>query len=253
MFVPAFVAAACLFLDKCLARTSQLHTAPPVGGPVTLPGSLIVAAAAAGAGYLIAGAATRAIYLAQIEAGTLSPAVRLAAAIALLAAVASLVWRHRLASWLRAPAAPTGMLAGVAVLAVAAQLWQLGIWARTRAETNYLAARAVGQRLADGTLVQGKLANGLALESRIRPLFIGNGFGNYEDRLRRDDARYILTYDLPRIGYESSDGSGLIQGILEQYPRRQIVDSFIVDETPLPDRAVLIDKFPEREAGHARD
>ena len=72
-----------------------------------------------------------------------------------------------------------------------------------------------------GTLVQGKLANGLALENRIRPLFVGNGFGNYADRLQRDDVRYILTYDLPRIGYESSRRIGLIQGILDRYPGRR--------------------------------
>jgi hypothetical protein len=39
----------------------------------------------------------------------------------------------------------------------------------------------------------GKLANGLSLENQIRPVFVGTGFGNYEDRKRRDDVRYILT------------------------------------------------------------
>ena len=47
--------------------------------------------------------------------------------------------------------------------------------------------------LAPGTLVQGKLANRMALENEIRPVFIGNGFGNYADRFDRDDVRYILT------------------------------------------------------------
>ncbi len=88
--------------------------------------------------------------------------------------------------------------------------------------------------------MQGKLANGLSLENRIRPVFVGNGFGNYEDRLERDDVRYILTYDLPTVGYESQDGSGLIQGILDRYPNRHVVATFDVDETPAPDRAALI-------------
>jgi hypothetical protein len=101
--------------------------------------------------------------------------------------------------------------------------------------------------------VHGKLANGMALGNRIRPLFVGNNFGNYADRLQRDDARYILTYDLPRIGYESSDGSGLIQGILDHYPARQVVTTFEVDETRMEDRAVLIDKFPNLSPAHARD
>ena len=81
-------------------------------------------------------------------------------------------------------------------------------WARTRTEFNYQASVEVGRALPPGTLVQGKLANGLSLENRIRPIFVGHGFGNYDDRLTRDDARYILTYDLPRVGYESQDGSG---------------------------------------------
>ena len=91
----------------------------------------------------------------------------------------------------------------------------------------------------------------LALVAAV--LGVGNGFGNYEDRLRRDDARYILTYDLPSIGYESSRESGLIQGILDHYPRRRVVATFVVDETPGPDRAVLIDKEPDALPAHARD
>jgi hypothetical protein len=103
---------------------------------------------------------------------------------------------------------------------------------------------AVGELLPPGTLVQGKLANGLALENRIRPIFVGRGFGNYADRLDRPDVRYILTYDLPRIGYESQPG--LIQEILDRYPHHDRLATFDVDETPGRDRAVLIDKHPEQ-------
>jgi hypothetical protein len=135
---------------------------------------------------------------------------------------------------------------------VAAAIWWNGMsfsqWATHRNDVNYEASIAVGRSLAAGTLVQGKLANGLSLENRIRPLFVGNGFGNYADRLDRDDARYILTYDLPTLGYESSDGSGLIKEILDHYPKRAIVATFGVDETSGEDRAVLVDKF-----AHARD
>ena len=60
--------------------------------------------------------------------------------------------------------------------------------------------------LPPGTLVHGKLANGLALENRIRPIFVGRGFGNYDDRKTRDDVRYILTYVAPSLGYESQAG-----------------------------------------------
>ena len=69
--------------------------------------------------------------------------------------------------------------------------------------------------LPPGTLVQGKLANGLALENRIRPLFIGHGFGNYDDRKQRDDVRYILTYIEPRLATKGSQ----IRDVLDAYPR----------------------------------
>ena len=132
-------------------------------------------------------------------------------------------------------------------LLVISLAWNLGAfagWARTRTELNYLASVEVGRTLAPGTLVQGKLANGLSLENRIKPVFVGHGFGNYADRLTRDDARYILTYVLPRQGYESQDGSGLIEEILARYPNHRTVREFDVDETPDRDRAALIDKFP---------
>ena len=57
-------------------------------------------------------------------------------------------------------------------------------WARDRTYKNYDASSTLGRVLPPGTLVQGKLANGLALENRIRPIFIGHGFGNYDDRKR---------------------------------------------------------------------
>ena len=94
---------------------------------------------------------------------------------------------------------------------------------RTGARSNYEASIEVGRLLAPGTLVQGKLANGLALENRIRPIFIGHGFGNYDDRLQRDDVRYILTYVSPSVGFESQQGSDMIQELLDHYPNRQVV------------------------------
>ena len=93
--------------------------------------------------------------------------------------------------------------------------------------------------LPPGTLVQGKLANGLSLENRIRPLFIGHGFGNYTDRKQRDDVRYILTYIAPRIGYEGSQ----ISDVLAAYPGWRIIMTFDVAETPGGhDTAALIEK-----------
>jgi hypothetical protein len=86
------------------------------------------------------------------------------------------------------------------------------------------------------------LANGLSLENRIRPIFIGRGFGNYADRLRRSDVRYLLTYISPRIGYEGS----VITDVLDASPHWRIVAEFPVAETPGGrDRAALVDKFGE--------
>ena len=106
------------------------------------------------------------------------------------------------------------------------------------------------------TLVQGKLANGLSLENRIKPVFIGHEFGNYDDRKRRDDVRYILTYIEPLIGFEGSQ----IRDVLEAYPRSRVAMTFDVAETRSGhDRAALIDKFGnartpvDHGTGRARD
>ena len=89
--------------------------------------------------------------------------------------------------------------------------------------------------------MQGKLANGLALENRIRPIFIGRGFGNYDDRFARDDVRYILTYVSPRAGYEGP----VITDLLEGCRGWRILKSFDVAETAGGhDRAALILKPP---------
>ena len=136
-------------------------------------------------------------------------------------------------------------MAGVLVaIAVGFNLIEYGQWAARAGDANYRASVEVGRLVASGTLIHGKLANGLSLENQIRPIFIGNGFGNYADRLQRDDVRYILTYTLPRVGYESGHEGRLITELLDQYPKRHEVASFEVDETPALDRATLFDKFP---------
>ena len=132
---------------------------------------------------------------------------------------------------------------GVATaLAVAGTVWnvaQFADWAAHRSYKNYEASIALGRALPPGTAVQGKLANGLALDNRIRPIFIGHGFGNYEDRKRRWDVRYILTYTDPEIGYEGDQ----IVDVLAAYPGWHITMRFPVAETPSGhDTAALIEK-----------
>jgi hypothetical protein len=130
---------------------------------------------------------------------------------------------------------------GVAVLAVivAIDLALFGQWAFYRTSKNHEASMAVGRLLPPGTLVQGKLANGLALDNQIRPLFIGPGFGNYADRLTRPDVAWILTYSQPRLGYEGV----VIRDLLDTMPGWTSVAEFPVAETRSgDDRAILIRK-----------
>ena len=101
--------------------------------------------------------------------------------------------------------------------------------------------RAVGRWLPPNTVVHGKLANGLALENQIRPVFVGREFGNYADRQRRDDIRYVLTYVAPSLGYEGP----VITEVLAAYPHWKILRTFEVAETTGGhDYAVLIEKGP---------
>ena len=149
------------------------------------------------------------------------------------------------------------MAAALLVLALMSRdLAEFTQWARDRTYKNVDASRLLGRVLPPETLVQGKLANGLSLENRIRPVFIGHGFGNYDDRKRRDDVRYILTYIEPLIGFEGSQ----IRDVLEAYPRSRVAMTFDVAETPSGhDRAALIDKFGDARTpvdhgtGRARD
>ena len=246
MFIPAIIALASLLL----ARSSALF-AP--GRHMKRTTAVAVVALVLPLAYLAIGSLLRPFLMEDIDAGQLRLPVRLSAAGALV--VTTLVaWRGaRLLHWAGRRAIPLRVVAGLVMTAVVWNGMQWVDWAATRTTVNHDASIALGAAVPDGALVQGKLANGMALENRIRPLFVGNTFGNYADRLQRDDARYILTYDLPRIGYESSDGSGLIQGILDHYPSRRVVATFPVDETRMEDRAVLIDKFPDDSPAHARD
>ena len=132
-------------------------------------------------------------------------------------------------------------MAIIAILVTAGNVAQFAQWAAGRTYANYEASVALGKLLPAGTLVHGKLANGLALENRIRPIFVGRNFGNYDDRLRRDDLPYVLTYVAPREGYEGP----VILDVLEAYPRRRILWTFDVRETSGgADRAALMEKGP---------
>ena len=185
--------------------------------------------------YVAFGAIARLFFLYEIR-----PGVWLAAGCAVLGTVvfyASWPWLPRWVGEQRWSS--RAALAAIALVCLG-DIVQYAQWASGRTYKNYEASRALATALPPGTAVHGKLANGLALENRIRPVFVGREFGNYADRKQRDDVRYILTYIEPRVGYEGP----VIQDVLNAYPQRRIIMTFDVAETTGGhDRAALIDKF----------
>jgi 4-amino-4-deoxy-L-arabinose transferase-like glycosyltransferase len=230
MFVPVLIALASVIIGSASVLTAANHRGRQW---LLLPLAALLT-------YLVVGSLLRVVFLADIKAGQLQQTVRLSAVISLVIAAIVVTRLGVILRWLsqqRESATGIALLTG---LAVAGDLAQYAQWARDRTDHNYRASRMIGRLLPDGTLVHGKLATGLALENRIRPIFVGRGFGNYADRTTRDDVRYVLTYVAPYVGYEGR----VIQDVLNAYPRRTIVATFTVSETAAGhDRAALIDKF----------
>jgi hypothetical protein len=169
------------------------------------------------------------------------PAVRSGALAAVIVTGLLYAAWPRVMAWLAAGRLTLRGTATLVVLVVAGDLGQFAQWAVTRSYENVEASRLVGEWLPPGTLVHGKLANGLALDNRIRPVFVGRGFGNYDDRFSRDDVRYLLTYVRPYVGYEGP----VIRDVLESCPGWRILRTFDVAESATgQDRAALILKAP---------
>ena len=230
--IPALIALA----SVVVARGTLL---PPEAAAVSRRQVLLASPAVFYAAYVLLGPLTRLPFLDQLQANVFRMPVRVAAAAALVLGVALLLgWP---AAVRRLTAVRWGTRLAVAFLA-AAMTWhtaQFVEWAAHRTYENYAASLALGRVLPPGTAVQGKLANGLALENHIRPIFIGHEFGNYADRKDRWDVRYILTYTDPYIGYEGSQ----IKDVLDAYPGWRITMTFDVSETPSGhDTAALIEK-----------
>ena len=213
-----------------------------LGGQRALPGSavtrrqaFVAAPLVAYGAYVAIGAVVRLAHLYEVR-----PNVRIAASAAAVLTLALYLAWPRLSRWLASSSIGVRGAVIVTAIVVFGDFVQYGQWVASRSYKNYEASRALGERLAPGTLVHGKLANGLALENRIRPVFVGHGFGNFDDRRTRDDVRYILTYVAPCVGFEGSQ----IHDVLDAYPNRSIIMTFEVAETPgAHDRAALIDKF----------
>jgi 4-amino-4-deoxy-L-arabinose transferase-like glycosyltransferase len=191
--------------------------------------------------YVVSAPLVRLLFLEQVRSHVLRGTVRLSVVAACLGGALTMFAVRRggrLSVFMR-----PRLAVAVVVLLAGWDLYQFGDWAIHRTYKNYAASVALGGVLPPGTEVQGKLANGLALENRIRPLFIGHGFGNYATRKERGDVRYILTYTDPEIGYEGDQ----IVDVLAAYPGWRIIMTFPVAETPSGhDTAALI----EKRAGH---
>jgi len=232
--VPPLVALASLVL----ARGTLL---PEEAAGVRRPALLMAAPIVLFSAYVLLGPVIRLPFRDQIVdeiARDLKMPVRLSTAAAVILTGVVIGWWPRFAATMRRAWRPAAAWTIVGVATVW-NLWQFTDWAAHRTYKNYQAMLAVGRALPPGTLVQGKLANGLALENRIRPIFIGHQFGNYADRLTRDDVRYILTYTSPKIGYEGSQ----IMDVLDGSPGWRVIMSFDVAESRYGnDTAALIDK-----------
>jgi hypothetical protein len=191
--------------------------------------------------YVTGGGLLRLTFLYEVRQGVMRPDVWLSAAVAVAAVLAIYGTWPSLPRWIARNTWSTPASLLLACLVLGGDLAQFTQWAWERTEKNYTAMRLLGEWLPPGTPVHGKLANGLSLESRIRPIFVGRGFGNYADRLSRDDVRYLVTYVAPEVGYEGK----VIEDVLDAYPNRRVLRVFDVAETPGGhDRAALIDKRP---------
>ncbi len=230
--IPVLIAPASLVL----ARRSLL---PDEGGRVSTRRLALATPVLLYTAYVLLGPVTRLPWLDDVYNHILRMPVRVAATGAVV------LTGVLLATWTKVSGAMTrrawGGRAAVALtaLAVGWNIYQFADWATHRSYKNIQASRAVGAVLPPETLVQGKLANGLALENRIRPIFIGHEFGNYNDRKTRWDVRYILTYTDPELGYEGDQ----ILDVLDAYPGWRTIMTFDVAETPSGhDKAALIEK-----------
>jgi 4-amino-4-deoxy-L-arabinose transferase-like glycosyltransferase len=231
LFIPAFVALASLALGRLRIIPGDVQQIPRKRVLLALPVILYAA-------YVVIGAFVRIAFLREI-----SPNVRLSAALALIAGGVLVSTWPRLPRGLSASLPVRGVVLLTGLLC-AGNLVQYMQWAAGRTYKNYEASRELGRLLPPGTLVHGKLANGLALENQIKPIFVGRGFGNYDDRKSRDDVRYILTYIAPSLGYESQAHNPVIQDVIDAYPNHRIIATFEVAETATGhDRAALIDKY----------
>jgi 4-amino-4-deoxy-L-arabinose transferase-like glycosyltransferase len=243
ILIPAMVALAAIALARCRLTPAEI-------GEVPRARAWLISPLVAYGLYAMVAPIARLPFMAAIDPGEHpGPVVRTAAVVAVLTGLAILAGWRRASAWLGRQEWKRALTLLIVALVVAGDFVQFGQWASVRSYKNYEAMVQLGRWLPPGTLVHGKLANGLALENLIRPVFVGRGFGNYADRRNRDDVRYVVTYISPFIGYEggrdAASRRSIICDVLDAYPRRRILHVFDVAESPGGhDAAMLIDKMP---------
>jgi 4-amino-4-deoxy-L-arabinose transferase-like glycosyltransferase len=163
--VPAFVVLAVLVIvrERRLLPDS-VATLPPSARWLALPLVLY-------AGYIVVGAIVRMPFLYEVR-----PSVRASAAVAALVTFAVYASWRRLGPWVAEQTWSSSAAVLLVAVLMAGDLAQFTQWAAGRTYKNVTASRLLGEWLPPGTIVQGKLANGLALDNRIKPIFVGRGF-----------------------------------------------------------------------------
>src|SRR5690606_1751910 len=147
--LPAMTALAAVFLSASRPFPSILGTWSR--GRLALAMPILLAGA-----YVAVGSLTRQVFMPDIRLS-----VRTAAAIAVLAMVIAIAAWPRLRERVCTLTWPRTLLPVAVAVIAAFDLVQYAGWARARTYENVRASRAVGALLPAGTLVQGKLANGL--------------------------------------------------------------------------------------------
>ena len=232
--IPALVALASLVL----ARGSLL----PAGGRARIPRapSCSLAPALLYSAYILSGPLARLPFLDEVYAHVLRHAVRLAAV-----GGSFWVWPSSRSGRAWPPRRPARLwsprVANALVLLFAAwNLAQFGEWAVNRTYENYEASVAHRPRAAARNARPGQ-AGQRACRSKTGSGRSSSATGSATTRTGKsaDDVRYILTYTNPRLGYEGSQ----ITDVLDASPGWRIIMNFDVAETPSGhDSAALIEK-----------
>ena len=190
MFIPALIALAALIVASDRPwLPSELVAAPSLARWIAVPLLLLL-------GYLVFGSVVRLAFLEPGSGGRCSRPRFVSPQRCAAVATSLVIWR-----WARDRAArlcrrrvPVWAAGALLVISLAGTSARLPAGrGRGRSSTTWRRSRSDGRsRRARSSKASWPTAS--RSKTGSDPLFVGHGFGNYADRLTRDDARYILTY-----------------------------------------------------------